>query len=201
MWRALSNAIMQGHSQRVTCLDAGADLLVSGSDDGSLRVWSLQTGAQLSVLSLQSQGSPTEPSEVKILGEKDRVVCWTRAGSLQLYQCQPLLELESLLLNNDLEKEAEEVVGVGVSAVGENHLAIRTGPKRVLLYSTSTGLRQGAITSLSPATISALAVEADSLYVVCGDRVEVWDLTSWACLAIIQAGHTTPHIRDPHLVT
>ena len=93
--------------------------------------------------------------------------------------------MESLLLNTELEKE-------GVAAVGEDHLAIMSEPGKVLVYSTVTGLRQGEIASQSTATISALAMEADSLYVVCGDRVEVWDLSCWLCLAVIQAEDSTP---------
>ena len=59
LWQDLSHIInresLQGHTRRVTCLDVGAGLLLSGSEDSSLRVWSLQTGAPLSVLALQYQ--------------------------------------------------------------------------------------------------------------------------------------------------
>ena len=56
----------------------------------SLRIWTNERSP------LWSQGGPTEPSELKILAEKQRVVCWTRVGSLQLYQCWPLLEVGDL---------------------------------------------------------------------------------------------------------
>ena len=60
------------------------------------------------------QGRPTEPSEVKILGQSERVVCWTKAGCLQVYQgpgWQPLLDLESPLVNTDQQVEWSTLIG------------------------------------------------------------------------------------------
>ena len=87
----------------------------------------------------------------------------------------------------------QEQTRLAVTAVGEDHLATTTGGKKVLIYSSTTGLGQGEIVCLSPVNISALALQAHTLYVVTGSRVEVWDLTTSLCLAVIQAkSFTTP---------
>ena len=137
---------------------------------------------------------------MKLLASSERVVCWTKAGCLKVLQWpgwQDLLDLQAPLLKTDQVEVAEEA-RLGVTAVGDHHLATTVDRKTVLVYSVTTGLSQGEIVSLGPANISGLALEAHSLYVVTGSRVEVWDLTCHTCLAIIQVEDTTP---TPDLTT
>ena len=48
--------LFEGHEESVTCLDAGAGVLVSGSLDRSVRVWSLESSSLLRVLRREGSG-------------------------------------------------------------------------------------------------------------------------------------------------
>ena len=70
--------VFEGHEESVTCLDVDEEVLVSGSLDRSVRVWSLESSKLLRVL--RREGSPI----VTIRLLSDRLLWWAKSGNFQI---------------------------------------------------------------------------------------------------------------------
>ena len=71
--------VFEGHEESVTCLDVDEEVLVSGSLDRSVRVWSLESSKLLRVL--RREGSPI----VTIRLLSDRLLWWAKSGNFQIF--------------------------------------------------------------------------------------------------------------------
>jgi WD40 repeat protein len=80
--------ILEGHEDRVTCLDAVEDSLVSASMDRSIRVWCISTGGMLRVL--RNSGAPL--LQVKLAGS--RLISLSASGRVNFWAWNGPLSIE-----------------------------------------------------------------------------------------------------------
>ena len=177
--------MFEGHEESVTCLDVDSSVshLVSGSLDHSVRVWSTQTSSLLRVL--RRQGSPIVM--VRLLS--DRLLWWTRSGSLQILKWRGFRRVEPDIKFSLLEDPVFCLMDVGEHYIVTTDTQEAPGhsSRDLIVYSSRTGLRLFEKDIFSSQDISCLALHSHLLYIGCGHTVEVWDVNMSRCLAIIQS--------------
>ena len=175
--------MFEGHEESVTCLDVDSEVLVSGSLDHSVRVWSTQTSCLLRVL--RRQGSPI--LMVRLLS--DRLLWWTRAGSLQISSWRGFRRVEPDFKFSLLEDPVFCLMDVGEHYIVTTDTQESPGhsSRDLIVYSSRTGMRLFEKDIFSSHDISCLALQSQLLYIGCGNTVEVWDVKMSRCLALIQS--------------
>ena len=175
--------VMEGHEESVTCLDVMERVLVSGSLDHSVRVWSTESSSLLRVL--RRQGSPIVM--VRLLS--DRLLWWTRSGSFQISSWRTFKRVEPDLRFSLMEDPVFCLMEVGEHYVVTTDTQKTAGlnSRDLVIYSSRTGMRLFEKDIFASHDISCLALDGHLLYIGCGNTVEVWDINISTCLAIIQS--------------
>ena len=171
-----------GHEESVTCLDAGEGVLVSGSLDRSVRIWSLETSYLLRVL--RREGSPIV--NIKLLS--DRLCWWSRSGAFQISSWRGHFKVEPMYKFNITEDPNTCLMVITPAYIVTN----QTDPggfstRDVIIYSSKTGMRLFEKDIFASKDITCLDVEGHLLFIGSGNTIEVWDINISSCLAFIQS--------------
>lgn len=174
--------VFLGHEESVTCLDAREGVLVSGSLDRSVRVWSLDTSYLLRVL--RREGSPI----VNIRLLSDRLCWWSRSGAFQISSWRGHYKVEPVAKFNLTEDPNTCLMVISDHYIVTN----QTDPsgfctRDVIIYSSKTGMRLFEKDIYASKDITCLNVEGHLLFVGSGNTIEVWDINISSCLAIVQS--------------
>ena len=178
--------VFEGHEESVTCVDVADSVLVSGSLDHTVRVWSTETSSLLRVL--RRQGSPIVM--VRLLS--DRLLWWTRSGSFQISSWNGFKRVEPDVKFSLMEDPVFCLMEVGEHYVvtTETQEAAGLSSRDIVVYSSRSGTRLFEKDIFAGRDISCLALHGHLLYIGCGRTVEVWDVNISTCLAILQAAST-----------
>ena len=181
--------LFEGHEESVTCLDARAGALVSGSLDRSVRVWSLETSSLLRVL--RREGSPIQC--VKMLS--DRLLWWSRSGAFHISSWQGYMKVETAFKFNINEDPNTCLMVINEHYIVTNQTEQNALHSRdVMVYSSHTGMRLFEKDIFSCKDITSLSLQGHMLFIGSGNTIEVWDINMSSCLAIIQSGTLSSNI-------
>jgi len=176
--------LFEGHEESVTCLDAGAGVLVSGSLDRSVRVWSLESSSLLRVL--RREGSPIHC--VKMLS--DRLLWWSRSGAFHISSWRGYTKVETAFKFNINEDPNTCLMCINEHYIVTNQTELNAFNNRdVVVYSSVTGMRLFEKDIFSCKDITCLSLGGHLLFIGSGNTIEVWDVNISSCLAIIQSGN------------
>jgi WD40 repeat protein len=126
--------VLEGHEERVTCLDAADDSLLSASMDRSIRVWSIASGGLIRIL--RGVGAPlfqiklTAAHRLISLSMSGQLTFWSWDGPLRIEQTD-----ETSLEPGGLAASVEVILDDLYIAVVSNNSQL------VLLYSSIDGRR------------------------------------------------------------
>ena len=175
--------LFEGHEESVTCLDVTAGLLVTGSLDRSVRVWSLESSSLLRVL--RREGSPIHC--VKMLS--DRLLWWSRSGAFNISTWSGHTKVEAAFKFNINEDPNTCLMCINEHYIVTNQTEQNAFNTRdVVVYSSATGMRLFEKDIFSSKDITCLSLEGHLLFIGSGNTIEVWDINISICLAIIQSG-------------
>ena len=180
-----------GHEESVSCLDARDQVLVSGSMDRSVRVWSLETANLLRVL--RSEGSPVE--RIKLLS--DRLLWWSRSGAFNISSWRDSTKVEHKCKFNINEDPLTCIMDISEDYIVTNQTDADLDRRDVVVYCSRTGMRLFEKDIFSSKDIHCLSVEGHMLFIGSGNSLELWDLNMSSCLAIIQSSvHNSFIVKD-----
>ena len=175
--------LFEGHEESVTCLDVTAGILVTGSLDRSVRVWSLESSSLLRVL--RREGSPIHC--VKMLS--DRLLWWSRSGAFNISTWKGHTKVEAAFKFNINEDPNTCLMCINEHYIVTNQTEQNAFNTRdVVVYSSATGMRLFEKDIFSSKDITCLSLEGHLLFIGSGNTIEVWDINISSCLAIIQSG-------------
>ncbi len=181
------SAVLKGHSDIVWSVAVSADgrRAVSGSYDRTVKVWDLQSGAELHSLA----GHSGRVMSVAVSADGRRAVSGGYdPGSWD--QTVKVWDLESGTALHSLAGHSREVLAVAVSADGRR--AVSAGPPpTVKVWDLENGAELHSLTGHG-STVDSVAVTGDGRRAVSGSRddtVRVWDLESYRCVSVLE-GHT-----------
>ena len=181
--------VFEGHEEGITCLDTGPGVLVSGSLDRSVRVWSLDSTRLLRVL--RREGSPI--ISIKLLS--DRLLWWARSGTFQISSWKGYHRVDPAFKFNIMEDPNSCIMCIGdhyivTNQTDENGFSSRD----INVYSSITGMRLIEKDIFSSKDISCLCLLGHLLFIGAGDCIEVWDVNMSNCLSYIQSGSPNQNI-------
>jgi WD40 repeat protein len=167
--------IYEGHEERVSSLDATANVLVSGSLDHSVRVWNIETSGLLRVL--RGSGSPI--LLIKLL--PDRLAWWSRSGTFQIWTWKGPEHVEPKLRF----KIAEDPTTCNIS-IGEHFIAVAGNDAReVIIYDSVTGNKLEDKDVFASAQIQCMDIQRNLLFLGAGRSIEIWDIDKSACITVL----------------
>ncbi len=178
-----------GHTDPVTDLALTADgkSLVTGSADGTVRVWEVGTGKQLRLFQGHAAEKNTDSGVTAVAVRRDgrQAASAGTDGSIRLW------DLSTADDHRPLAGAAGPVWAVAVSADGK--LAAAAGADKVIrLYDAETGKAEGELTGHAAAVTSLVFLPDGKLASAGGDRgVKVWDVATKAVVKDL-AGHELP---------
>jgi WD40 repeat protein len=180
--RPLRLRLLQGHAGAVTAVAATPDgrRIVSGSEDGLLRVWDAPSGAGLATLGDRSQAvtavALSHDGRIALSGGEDgRVRAWETIGD----RCVPMRE-----------KHTEKVSGVALSA-DAGLAASASWDGSIAIWDLASGERRKTIDAQT-ARVTALTATPDGrLLLTAGweGALRVWEVASGECRVVLR-GHS-----------
>ncbi len=164
--------VLSGHADRVRSVAVTADgsRVVSGSEDGSVRVWDLVTGME----QVRLTGHVGRVFSVAVTPDGSRAVSGGYDGSLRVWDLATGLE-QARLTGHD-----GWVRSVAVTANGSRAVSGGGDDGSVRVWDLATGLEQARLTGHA-GPVSSVAVTPDGSRAVSGGgdgSVRVWDLTT-----------------------
>ena len=152
--------LFEGHEESVTCLDVTAGLLVTGSLDRSVRVWSLESSSLLRVL--RREGSPIHC--VKMLS--DRLLWWSRSGAFNISTWSGHTKVEAAFKFNINEDPNTCLMCINEHYIVTNQTEQNAFNTRdVVVYSSATGMRLFEKDIFSSKDITCLSLEGHLLFI------------------------------------
>ena len=179
--------VLEGHSDRVSTVALCADgrRAVSGSCDGTLRVWDLDTGACLRVL----EGHSDLVNSVAVCPDGRRVVSGSRDKALRVW------DLDTGACLRVLEGHSDFVNSVAVCPDGRRVVS-GSLDKTLRVWDLGTGacLRVlegsfGVVTSVAVCPDGRRAISGSNFFASYGtgaDALRVWDLDTGKCLRVLK---------------
>ena len=185
-------AVLDGHTGPVEAVALSADgrIVVSGSENGTLRTWSLKTGECLKVLEGHTGTvgavALSADGRIAVSGSRDKTL---RVWDLAANECLKILEGNTW------------VTLVALSA--EGRIAVSGSYDRpVLVWDIESGECLGGLDGHTDRVIS-LTMSADGRFAISGcldNTLRVWSLETGECLKVLQGGHTCALSADGLLV-
>ena len=172
---------IEGHTDRVAAVAVTPDgaRAVSGSWDGTLRVWELSTGRALATL----EGHTDQVAAVAVTPDGARAVSGSNDGTLKVWELSTGHALATL------EGHTHQVTAVAVTPDGARAVS-GSNDGTLKVWELSTG---HALATLEGPwlTITAVAVTPDGTRAVSGSggMLKVWELSTGRVLATLE-GHT-----------
>jgi serine/threonine protein kinase len=164
-----------GHSQAVSCVAISPDsqILVSGSDDGTTKVWNLSTGEEISTL--YSSDYPIKSvligldGKILVIGNQKAIIL------IELLTGQDIYTLKTPVRCLAISPDGQRLVGGSASAVYVWEREITTGkPIRTIQkhsgYVTSVAISPDMRTLVSGGTDSTIKVYSTSMSTLTGHR-------------------------------
>ncbi|KAK6015621.1 WD domain, G-beta repeat protein [Ostertagia ostertagi] len=200
-WRRLpigGSMVLRGHEEHViTCLQIQGDMLVTGSDDNTLRVWSIEQGKLLFTLvghtggvwtsQLSTDGkyiiSGSTDRTVKVWSAKDGSLIHTLHGHTSTVRCMSLCRNILVSGSRDTTLRAWNVD----TGVCEQYLAGHVAAVRCVQFD----LDDGRI--VSGAYDFTIKLDAQRNIVVSGSldtTIRVWDISKGACISVLSGHHS-----------
>ena len=174
--------VLTGHYGEVNSVALSGDgrYIVSGSRDGTVAVWDLQTGARLHELT-GHQGGVTS---VALSGDGRHIVSGSRDGTVAVWDLQTGARLHELTGHQD------GVTSVALSGDGR-YIVSGSGDGTVAVWDLQTGARLHELTG-HQGGVNSVALSGDGRYIVSGSddgTVAVWDLQTGARLHELTGHH------------
>ena len=168
-----------GHKGTISSVSVSDDgkRAVSGGEDGSVRIWDLESMTCLKVL----EGHREKVTSVSVNGDGKRAVSGGESGSLCIW------DLESMTCVKVLEGHREEVTSVSVSGDGKRALSGGAdGSVRIwdLESMTCVKVLEGHL-----GLVNSVSVSGDGKRAVSGGAdgsVRIWDLESMTCVKVLE---------------
>jgi WD40 repeat protein len=179
---------LEGHLKGVTCVSMTPDSrrAVSGSEDDTLRVWDLETGACLRVL----EGHTSHVQSVSVTPDSRLAVSASGDKTLRVW------ELETGACLHVLEGHTDWVTSVSLTPDGRHAVSgsgffMEKKDNTVRLWDLETGAcplvlgghsERVISVSMTPDSQRAVSASADK-------TVRVWDLETGACLLVLEGSY------------
>jgi WD40 repeat protein len=194
--------IFEGHSRRITCIDISADstLLVSGSLDGTVRIWSLETGKLVTVIfnDAENVGAVRFSQDSKKLAVKS----WRPGNRLAIWDIRsPTLDVQLTKLGGGMG-----LTSAPVFWTMKDRTIIATFsftddpdyPNTIYEFDTSTLNIVGAPFQGHTLTVTSLALSHDCVLLVSASSIDntikLWDFESRQLLASFDILSTIYHL-------
>ena len=174
--------VVSGHTAAVMSVAMSADgqTLVSGSGDGTIKVWNLHTGQELRTLS----GHTSVVMSVAISVDGQTLVSGSDDETIKVWNLHTEQELRTL------SGHIFTVYGVAMSADGQT-IVSGSYDKTIKAWDLHTGQELRTLSGHT-AAVNGVAISADGQTIVSGSgdgTIKVWDLHKWQELRTL-SGHT-----------
>jgi WD40 repeat protein/signal recognition particle receptor subunit beta len=178
-------AALKGHERHAAavCISIDGKRIISGSDDGTLRVWDAKTYKHI----LSLKGHTASVTKVAAL-EGQRVLSASRDGRLRLWD---------IASGNCLQAIAGFSTQSSVSVSRDGKRAVSGGGVKIYLWNLDTWDILATLTGHS-GMVNSVQIMPDGLYAVSGSddkTVKVWDLQTGTCVGKLEG-----HQNDVHSI-
>ncbi|MGF1460718.1 MAG: protein kinase [Leptolyngbyaceae cyanobacterium] len=176
--------VLSGHQSWVTAVafNPRSATLVSGSLDDTIKIWDLQTGAEMTTL----QGHPRGVNDLRISTKGQVLVSCGDDGTVKVWN------LSARRLIHTLEGHARDVTSVTIGHKGWT-LASGSKDKTIKLWKMDKGTALKTLLG-SPAAVRAVAMTPDESFLFSGgldNKVRLWDLKTGEMTRFL-SGHVSP---------
>ncbi|CDF38963.1 WD40-repeat containing protein [Chondrus crispus] len=178
--------IFRGHKSGVTCVAMSGDgrRVVSGSGDKSVRVWDVETGAQVGEALV---GHTESVCSVAMSGDGRRVVSGSHDMSVRVWDVETGAQVGEALVGH-----TGSVCSLAMSGDGRRVVS-GSRDKSVRVWDVKTGAQVGEVLVGHTDSVCSVAMSGDGRRVVSGSHdmsVRVWDVETGAQVGEALVGHT-----------
>ena len=183
-WRCVYT--LQGHSQPVRSLAITPDgeILMSGSDDNTIKLWQLATGEEIGTL----RGHSKTVSAIAISADGEILASGSEDKTIKLWQLSTGMQIGTLTLGNWFSRDSGCVYAVAISPEAEI-LASLDNSGAVKLWNLKTGQEIRRLQG-DTSWINAIAISptGKTLVAASGDSIKLWNLKTGRQFPILR-GH------------
>ncbi|CDF39810.1 WD40-repeat containing protein [Chondrus crispus] len=190
LWSTSEKKVLRsfhGHRSKVACVAMSGDgrRVVSGSEDMSVRVWDVETGAQVGEALV---GHTRDMNSVAMSGDGRRVVSGSEDRSVRVWDVETGAQVGKALVGH-----TSSVLCVAMSGDGRRVVS-GSADKRVRVWDVETGAQVGDALVGHTDWVCSVAMSGDGRRVASGSfdkSVRVWDVETGAQVGEALVGHTS----------
>ena len=183
-WRCVYT--LKGHTQSIRSLAITPDgeILASGSDDKTVKLWQLATGQGICTL----KGHSKPVCAVAISSDGELLASGSEDKTIKLWQLTTGLQIGKLTLGNWFSGDSGSVYAIAISPDGEILVSLSSSGE-VKLWNLKTGQEIQRLRG-DTTWIQAIAISPDGeiLAAGSGDRIKLWNLNTGRRLRLLK-GH------------
>src|SRR5919199_425449 len=183
-WRCVDT--LKGHTQSIRSLAITPDgeILASGSDDKTIKIWQLATGQELCTL----RGHSKAVCAIAISPDGEILASGSEDKTIKLWQLSKGMQIGTLTLGNWFSKDSGCVYSVAMSPQ-EQMLASLDNSGTVKLWNLKTGQEIRRLQG-DTSWINAIAISptGQTLVTASGDSIQLWNLRTGRQFRIL-SGH------------
>lgn len=183
-WRCVYT--LQGHTQSVRSLAITPDgeILISGSDDNTIKLWQLATGEELCTL----RGHSKTVSAIAISADGEILASGSEDKTIKLWELSTGMQIGTLTLGNWFSRDSGCVYAVAMSPE-EEIIASLDNNGAVKLWNLKTGQEIRRLKG-DTSWINAIAISptGKTLVAANGDSIKLWNLRTGGQFPILK-GH------------
>ncbi|MBD2125718.1 serine/threonine protein kinase [Microcoleus sp. ZQ-A2] len=185
-WRCVYT--LQGHTQPVRSLAITPDgeILISGSDDNTIKLWQLATGEELGTL----RGHSKTVSAIAMSADGEILASGSEDKTIKLWQLSTGMQIGTLTLGNWFSRDSGCVYAIAMSPQ-EEILASLDHSGAVKLWNLKTGQEIRRLKG-DTSWINAIAISptGKTLVAASGDSIKLWNLRTGGQFPILR-GHNS----------